>query len=31
MDIVKSKRGEGIDVSYLDDGSVKIESIIPWQ
>lgn len=31
VEIVKNKRGEDINVIYLDDGSVKIEAIVPWQ
>lgn len=31
VEIIKAKRGEGINVFYLDDGSVKLESIVPWQ
>jgi translation elongation factor EF-4 len=31
VELVKAKRGEDIVMVYLDDGSVKMESIIPWQ
>ncbi len=31
VDIVKDKRGDGVDITYLEDGNVKIESMVPWQ
>ena len=31
IDVLKSRRSENIETAYLDDGSVSITSLTPWQ
>lgn len=31
IDIIKDRRGEEIDIQYLDDGNVLLKSLVPWQ
>ena len=31
VDIVKERRGEDIEISYLEDGNVLLTSTVPWQ
>jgi GTP-binding protein LepA len=31
VDLIKERRGSSLDVQYLDDGSVKLTALVPWQ
>lgn len=31
VEIFKDKRAEEIDIVYLDDGTVRIKALMPWQ
>ena len=31
VDVLKERRAENIDIHYLDDGTIKIQALVPWQ
>ena len=31
VDLIKDRRGDEIDIQYLDDGNILLKSIVPWQ
>lgn len=31
VDVLKDRRAENIDIHYLDDGTIKILALVPWQ
>jgi translation elongation factor EF-4 len=31
VELVKERRGEGVEITQLEDGNVKVQALVPWQ
>jgi translation elongation factor EF-4 len=31
VEVLKDRRAEELDITYLDDGTIKVVALVPWQ
>jgi translation elongation factor EF-4 len=31
VEVLKDRRAEDLEITYLDDGTIKVTALVPWQ